>query len=112
MFLIWFSGCPFVCPCQGWCVVLLALMPDPKRRLSNTAATAWSGATATGAAVHRRGYDWSEQYLRIVQAARRLPVTRFLIDGEAVVCGHDGVADFAAAAPPNERDRLIARRRD
>jgi bifunctional non-homologous end joining protein LigD len=51
----------------------------------------------------RRGYDWSERYPRIVQAARRLPVTRFLIDGEAMVCGHDGVADFALLHP-RERD--------
>jgi ATP-dependent DNA ligase len=43
----------------------------------------------------RRGFDWTDRYPRIVHAASRLPVTRFLIDGEAVVCGEDGVTDFA-----------------
>jgi bifunctional non-homologous end joining protein LigD len=43
----------------------------------------------------RRGFDWTERYPWIVQAARRLPVARFLIDGEVVVSGEDGVADFA-----------------
>jgi ATP-dependent DNA ligase len=42
----------------------------------------------------RRGFDWTTRYPRIVHSARRLPVTRFLIDGEAVVCGEDGVSDF------------------
>jgi hypothetical protein len=25
---------------------------------------------------------------------RRIPITRFLIDGEAVTCGQDGASDF------------------
>jgi ATP-dependent DNA ligase len=29
-----------------------------------------------------------------VHSAGRLPASRFLIDGEAVVCGEDGVSDF------------------
>jgi ATP-dependent DNA ligase len=33
----------------------------------------------------------------ILHSARRLPATRFLIDGEAVVCGEDGVSDFERA---------------
>jgi bifunctional non-homologous end joining protein LigD len=51
----------------------------------------------------RRGFDWSQRYPWIVHSARRLPVTRFLIDGEAVVCGDDGAADF---------ERLRARAND
>ena len=43
----------------------------------------------------RRGFDWTQRYPWIVHSARRLRVTRFLIDGEVVVCGDDGVADFA-----------------
>jgi bifunctional non-homologous end joining protein LigD len=39
----------------------------------------------------RRGFDWTERYPWIVHSARRLPVSQFLIDGEAVVCGDDGV---------------------
>jgi ATP-dependent DNA ligase len=42
----------------------------------------------------RRGFDWTQRYPWIVHSARRLPVARFLIDGEAVVCGEDGVSDF------------------
>jgi ATP-dependent DNA ligase len=43
----------------------------------------------------RRGFDWTQRYPWIVHSARRLPVARFLIDGEVVACGDDGVADFA-----------------
>jgi len=43
----------------------------------------------------RRGFDWTHRYPRIAHCARRLRVARFLIDGEAVVCGEDGVSDFA-----------------
>lgn len=42
----------------------------------------------------RRGYDWTKRYPRIVNSARKLRSTRFLIDGEAVVVGDNGVADF------------------
>jgi ATP-dependent DNA ligase len=42
----------------------------------------------------RRGYDWTQRYPRIVHFARKLRATRFLIDGEAIVCGEDGVSDF------------------
>jgi ATP-dependent DNA ligase len=43
----------------------------------------------------RRGFDSTQCYPWIVHSARRLRTTRFLIDGEVVVCGEDGVADFA-----------------
>jgi ATP-dependent DNA ligase len=42
----------------------------------------------------RRGFDWTHRYPRIVHSARRLRAARFLIDGEAVICGEDGVSDF------------------
>jgi ATP-dependent DNA ligase len=42
----------------------------------------------------RRGYDWTKRYPRIVNSARKLRSTRFLIDGEAVIVGNDGLADF------------------
>jgi bifunctional non-homologous end joining protein LigD len=45
--------------------------------------------------ITRGGYDWSDRYPAIVSAARRLPSKRFLIDGEGVVEGSDGVANFA-----------------
>ena len=42
----------------------------------------------------RRGFDWTKRYPRIVNSARKLSINRFLIDGEAVVCGDDGVSNF------------------
>jgi bifunctional non-homologous end joining protein LigD len=42
----------------------------------------------------RHGFDWTERYPWIVASARRLPATRFLIDGEGVCCDADGMADF------------------
>ncbi len=45
--------------------------------------------------ITRGGYDWTERYPAIAEAARRLPSKRFLIDGEGVVEGAAGMADFA-----------------
>jgi len=42
----------------------------------------------------RRGYNWTGKYPRIAEAAARLKVDSFLIDGEAVCCGADGISDF------------------
>jgi bifunctional non-homologous end joining protein LigD len=42
----------------------------------------------------RRGYDWSDRYPLIVQAALRLQKSSFVIDGEAVVLRPDGISDF------------------
>src|SRR3954451_24126423 len=44
----------------------------------------------------RRGYDWSNRYPLIVQAALRLRKTSFVIDGEAVGLRVDGISDFGA----------------
>jgi ATP-dependent DNA ligase len=44
----------------------------------------------------RRGYDWSGRYLAIARAAARLKAKSLTIDGEAAVCGPDGVAVFDA----------------
>jgi bifunctional non-homologous end joining protein LigD len=43
----------------------------------------------------RRGYDWRKRYPAIARTAA-LRCTSFTIDGEAVVCGPDGVAIFDA----------------
>jgi ATP-dependent DNA ligase len=43
----------------------------------------------------RRGYDWTDRYPAIAGAAAELRA-RFTLDGEAVVCGGDGVAVFDA----------------
>ncbi len=46
--------------------------------------------------ITRGGYDWSGRYSWIVEAALKNRVKQFVIDGEAVVLGVDGVADFDA----------------
>jgi bifunctional non-homologous end joining protein LigD len=44
----------------------------------------------------RRGYDWTKRYPAIATTAAKLRAWSFTIDGEAVVCGPDGVAVFDA----------------
>jgi bifunctional non-homologous end joining protein LigD len=44
----------------------------------------------------RRGYDWTDRYPAIAAAAAKLRAHSFTLDGEAVVCGPDGVAVFDA----------------
>jgi bifunctional non-homologous end joining protein LigD len=58
----------------------------------------------------RRGYDWSDRYPLIAEAALRLRKQSFVIDGEAVVLGPDGISDFAGlhSGTCNEEVRLYA----
>src|SRR4051812_33890213 len=51
----------------------------------------------------RRGFDWSGRFPLIIEAARSLTAPSFVIDGEAVILGDSGMADF---------DALHSRRRD
>ena len=44
----------------------------------------------------RDGHDWTVRFPLIVAAALQLRKTSFVIDGEAVVLGPDGVSDFDA----------------
>jgi ATP-dependent DNA ligase len=44
----------------------------------------------------RRGYDWKAWFPVIAAAATKLRAGAFTLDGEAVVCGPDGVAVFEA----------------
>jgi bifunctional non-homologous end joining protein LigD len=44
----------------------------------------------------RRGYDWTGRYPAISVTATLLRARSFILDGEAVVCGPDGVAIFDA----------------
>jgi bifunctional non-homologous end joining protein LigD len=46
--------------------------------------------------ITRGGYDWTDRYPWIVEAARKIRLKRFVLDGEAVVLGVDGIADFNA----------------
>jgi bifunctional non-homologous end joining protein LigD len=44
--------------------------------------------------ITKGGYDWAKRYPWIAEAIRALKVHSAVIDGEAVVCGQDGVSDF------------------
>ena len=44
----------------------------------------------------RNGYDWSTRYPTIASTAAKLRARSFTLDGEAVVCGPDGIAVFDA----------------
>ena len=41
----------------------------------------------------RRGFDWSDKYPRLVEAAAALPVTSEIIDGEVIVMNEVGLSD-------------------
>jgi bifunctional non-homologous end joining protein LigD len=58
----------------------------------------------------RNGYDWTKRYPWIVEAARRNKSKQFVIDGEAVVLGIDGISDFDAlhSGTHNEEVQLYA----
>jgi bifunctional non-homologous end joining protein LigD len=43
----------------------------------------------------RNGFDWSHRYPIIVEAALRDRSKSFVIDGEVVLLGVDGISDFA-----------------
>ncbi|WP_407117025.1 DNA ligase [Bradyrhizobium sp. LMG 9283] len=44
----------------------------------------------------RNGTDWTKRYPWIVEAALKNRQTHFVIDGEAVILGVDGISDFSA----------------
>jgi bifunctional non-homologous end joining protein LigD len=46
--------------------------------------------------ITRNGYDWTKRYPWIVESALKNRVKQFVIDGEAVILGVDGVPDFNA----------------
>ncbi|WP_347338712.1 DNA ligase [Bradyrhizobium nanningense] len=46
--------------------------------------------------ITRGGHDWSKRFPWIVEAALKNRTQQFVIDGEAVVLGVDGVSDFNA----------------
>ena len=54
----------------------------------------------------RNGYDWSYRYLLIVEAALRNRTTSFVIDGEAVLLGVDGISDFSGLHSPKHDDEV------
>jgi len=44
--------------------------------------------------ITRGGYNWTDRYPWIVEAARKVRQKRFVLDGEAVVLGVDRISDF------------------
>jgi len=60
--------------------------------------------------ITRGGYNWSDRYPWIVEAALKNRHRQFVIDGEAVVLGVDGVSDFDAlhSGKHNEEVQLYA----
>ena len=46
--------------------------------------------------ITRGGYDWSKRFPWITEAAMRNRQKRFVIGGEAVILGVDGISDFSA----------------
>jgi ATP-dependent DNA ligase len=46
--------------------------------------------------ITRGGHDWTQRFPWIVETALKIRQTQFVIDGEAVVLGVDGVSDFNA----------------
>jgi len=59
--------------------------------------------------ISRGGHDWARRFPLIVAAALKLRQDHFVIDGETVVLGPDGVSDFAAlrSGRHNERAQLL-----
>jgi bifunctional non-homologous end joining protein LigD len=46
--------------------------------------------------ITRNGHNWTDRYPWIVEAALKNRIMQFVIDGEAVVLGVDGILDFSA----------------
>jgi hypothetical protein len=46
--------------------------------------------------ITRGGYNWTDRYPLIVEAARKIRQKRFVLDGEAVILGVEGISDFNA----------------
>jgi bifunctional non-homologous end joining protein LigD len=54
----------------------------------------------------RNGHDWTDRYPWIVQAALQTRQKHFVIDGEAVIPGLDGVSDFDALHSGRHNDEV------
>jgi ATP-dependent DNA ligase len=55
----------------------------------------------------RNGHDWTERYPLIVEAARRIRVSAFVLDGEAVLLGGaDGRSSFDGLHSRNRNDEV------
>jgi hypothetical protein len=55
--------------------------------------------------ITRGGYDWTKCYPWIAEAALKNRQKRFVIDGEAVILGVDGISDFDALFSGKHNDK-------
>ena len=56
--------------------------------------------------ITRNGYDWTNRYPWIVEAALKNRQKQFIIDGESVVLGVDGIPDFNALHSRRQDDQV------
>jgi bifunctional non-homologous end joining protein LigD len=56
--------------------------------------------------IARNGHDWTKRFPWIVEAALKNRHSQFVIDGEAVVLGVDGVSDFDALHSGKHNDEV------
>jgi len=58
--------------------------------------------------ITRGGYNWTDRYPWIVEAARKFRQKRFVLDGEAVILGVDGISDFNALHSRKHDDEWLS----
>jgi ATP-dependent DNA ligase len=63
---------------------------------NTTVTDSASSVTVIACAWSRGGYNWTDRYPWIVESALKNRIRQFVIDGEAVVLGVDGISDFGA----------------
>jgi bifunctional non-homologous end joining protein LigD len=56
--------------------------------------------------ITRGGYDWTKRFPWIVEAALKNRQRQFIIDGEAVILGVDGISDFDALHSGKHNDEV------
>jgi bifunctional non-homologous end joining protein LigD len=56
--------------------------------------------------ITRNGYDWTGRYPWIAESALKNRIKQFVVDGEAVVLGVDGVPDFNALHSRKQDDEV------
>src|SRR5215470_9087957 len=56
--------------------------------------------------ITRGGYNWSKRYPWIVEAAMKNRLRQFVLDGEAVILGVDGISDFNALHSGKHNDEV------